>query len=72
MSLKQLTNSKILEKESIDFYNQKTSKKNISRVDINCLLIKLREKKKLQKQENLLFFGIISSIIITVGVIATL
>jgi len=54
-----------------------TNKKNIAEnietsVDINYLLVKLREKEKLQKKENLLFFGIISSIIITIGIIATL
>ena len=54
-----------------------TNKKNIAEnietsVDINYLLVKLREKEKLQKKENLLFFGIISSIIIAIGIIATL
>ena len=54
-----------------------TNKKNIAEnietsVDINYLLVKLREKEKSQRQENLLLFGVFGSIVITIGIIVTL
>ena len=49
----------------------KTIDKNHNKVDINDLLLKLRTKEKLQKKENLLFFGIIGLIIIIIGIIAS-
>ena len=72
MSSEQLTNTKFLKTESIGIDEKKTPEKTRARVDINYLLLKLREKEKFQKQENLLFFGIISLILITIGIIATL
>ena len=72
MSSEQLTNTKISEIEIIDSDKKNISEKTRNSVDINFLLVKLREKEKLQKQENLLFLGTISSIIITIGIIATL
>ena len=72
MSSEKLANIKTLKIETINIYKKNTPEKISTRVDINSLLIKLREKEKLQKQENLLFLGIISSTIITIGIIATL
>ena len=74
MSSEQLLNTKNLSHETVNFEdnNQNISKKKTIRVDINSLLIKLREKEKSKSQENLLFFGVLGSIIITIGVIATL
>jgi len=43
-----------------------------TRVDINNLLHRVREKEKLQKKENLLFCGIVGSVIVITGVIASL
>jgi len=70
MSSEQLTNTNNLKTESVDIYKKNTLEK--TKVDINCLLVKLREKEKLQKQENLLFFGVIALILTTIGIIATL
>ena len=42
------------------------------RVDINVLMAKVRNEKKKQSKENLVFFGLISSVVIIVGVIASL
>ena len=42
------------------------------RVDINRLMSKVREEEKKQKKENLVFFGLISSVIIISGIIASL
>jgi hypothetical protein len=72
MSSEKFTNTKILEIKTTDFDKKNTSKKIRTSVDINSLIIKLREKEKLQKHENLLFIGIISSIIVTMGIIGTL
>jgi len=71
MNSEQLTNIKILNTESVDIDKKNISEKTRTRVDINNLVQKLREKENLQKKENLLFFGIIISSIITIGIIAT-
>ena len=42
------------------------------RVDINVLMAKVRNEKKKQNKENLVFFGLISSVVIVVGIIASL
>ena len=51
----------------------KINKEKISkRVDINVLMAKVRNEKKKQSKENLVFFGLISSVIIVTGIIASL
>ncbi len=42
------------------------------RVDINDLLSRTREDERKQKKENLVFFGVIASIIAITGIIASL
>ena len=42
------------------------------KVDINILLGKLREEQKKNKKDNFVLFGLLSSVIIVTGVIATL
>ena len=42
------------------------------KVDINILLNKVRHEKKRERKENLLFLGLISSVIIVTGIIASL
>ena len=50
--------------------------KNIStksnRVDINDLMLKVRNEEKKEKKENLVFLGLIGSVIVISGVIASL
>ena len=53
---------------AIEINKKKTSK----RVDINVLMAKVRSEKKKQNKENLVFFGLISSVIIVTGIIASL
>ena len=43
-----------------------------SKVDINDLLSRVREDEKKQKKENLVFFGLVASIIVITGIIASL
>ena len=54
-------------------YN-KVGKGNLSnrRVDINDLLSRAREDERKQKKENLVFFGVIASLIAVTGIIASL
>ena len=42
------------------------------RVDINDLMSRAREDEKKQKKENLVFFGVIASVIALTGIIASL
>ena len=42
------------------------------RVDINKLLSRVRSEERKQKKENLVFFGVISSVIVATGIIASL
>ena len=50
----------------------KTPYKIPGRADINNLMSKVREEERKQKKENLVFFGFISSIIVIIGIIASL
>jgi len=74
MSSEQSLNTKNILHDTVNSEdeNQNISKKKTIIVDINSLLIKLREKEKSKRQENSLFFGVLGSIIITIGIIATL
>ncbi len=42
------------------------------RVDINDLLSRARNDEKKQKKENLVFFGLVASVIVITGIIASL
>ena len=52
--------------------SSKTPSKIPGRVDINNLMSKVREEERKQKKENLVFFGLISSVIVITGIIASL
>jgi len=52
--------------------SRRNHSKTADRVDINKLMSKVREEEKKQKKENLVFFGLISSVIIISGIIASL
>ena len=48
------------------------STKNSARVNINNLMSKVRADYKKQKKENLVFVGLIGSIVVITGIIASL
>ena len=48
------------------------STKNSARVNINNLMSKVRADHKKQKKENLVFVGLIGSIVVITGIIASL
>ena len=56
---------------SIDVASKNPSKIS-KRVDINKLLSRVRSEERKQKKENLVFFGVISSVIVATGIIASL
>lgn len=61
--------------EQLEIQNTKTQtieKKLSARVDINTLIAKVREEKKKQRNENLVFFGLVSTVVIATGIIASL
>ena len=50
----------------------KSPSKITKRVDINNLMSRVRSEERKQKKENLVFFGVISSVIVASGIIASL
>ena len=56
--------------------NEVSQSKNIStksnRVDINDLMLKVRNEEKKEKKENLVFLGLVGSVLVISGVIASL
>jgi hypothetical protein len=65
--------NKNLDELNTNSFSIKMNKKKISkRVDINVLMSKIRNEKKKQSKENLVFFGLLSSVIIVTGIIASL
>jgi hypothetical protein len=72
MSSEQSINIKAIQTGNIEIDSKNTTEKINDRVDINSLLIKLREKEKLQKKENLLFFGLVGLVIFIIGIISFL
>ena len=54
--------------------NQIEPKENYhqQKVDINILLNRVRDEKKREKKENLLFLSLIGSVIVVTGIIASL
>jgi hypothetical protein len=60
---------------SVDQVNNNKSNNSTSpnrRVDINDLLSRVRNDEKKQKKENLVFFGLVASVIVITGVVASL
>ena len=49
----------------------KAQKKQNLKVDINILMDKVREEKKKEKKENLIFISLIASVVLVTGAIAS-
>ena len=54
------------------FHSKNRARAPHARVDINDLMYRAREDEKKQKKENLVFFGVIASVIALTGIIASL
>ena len=64
------TQTFIIDSEDYEFENTKQDKKS-TKVDINLLMDKVREEKKKEKKENLIFVSLIASVILITGAIAS-
>jgi len=58
--------------DSIDYKISNVKYKIPGKVDINNLLFKVREKEKKEKKENLVYLGLVGSVVIITGIIASL
>ena len=72
MSGEQLITNKGIENSNADKMISRNRPKIPGRVDINQLMSKVRQGEKKQKKENLVFFGLIASVIVITGIIASL
>ena len=72
MSDDQSATVKNIKMTNSDFNSNYRAKVPHSRVDINDLMSRAREDEKKQKKENLVFFGVIASVIALTGIIASL
>ena len=57
--------------EVLDEVRENTSKERSPKVNINSLMDRVREEKKKEKKENLIFLGLIASVVLITGAIAS-
>tara|TARA_B100000003_G_C10815790_1_gene324714 strand:- start:620 stop:811 length:192 start_codon:yes stop_codon:yes gene_type:complete len=60
------------EVNSLENQTEPTKINRQQKVDINILLNRVRHEKKKERKENLLFLGLIGSVIVVTGIIASL
>ena len=58
--------------DQVNYNKISNSRSSGRRVDINDLLSRARDDEKRQRKENLVFFGLIASIIVITGIVASL
>ena len=61
-----------MSEDQVNYNKISNSKPTGRRVDINDLLSRVRDDEKKQKKENLVFFGLVASVIVITGVVASL
>ena len=73
MSTEQMSNHAIHD-QAIGYIEEprKLKSSETQKVDINILMDRVREEKKKEKKENLIFLSLIASVIVVTGVIASL
>ena len=73
MSTEQMSND-LVNDHTIGYVDdvQKVKKINNQKVDINVLMDRVREEKKKEKKENIIFLSLIAAAILITGVIASL
>ena len=69
-----MSGEQLTAKESINTSEVQSSKNSntASRVNINDLLLKVRQEQEKEKKENYIFLGLICAVITVTGVIASL
>tara|TARA_Y100001970_G_scaffold261962_1_gene345599 strand:- start:2116 stop:2328 length:213 start_codon:yes stop_codon:yes gene_type:complete len=65
-------NTMSMEVDSLKNQTEPSKINNQQKVDINILLNRVRHEKKRERKENLLFLGLIGSVIVVTGIIASL
>ena len=60
------------EVNSLEKQSEHSKVSHQQKVDINILLNRVRHEKKRERKENLLFLGLIGSVIVVTGIIASL
>ena len=58
--------------DQVNYNRISNSSSSNKRVDINDLLSRARDDEKKQKKENLVFFSLITSVVVITGIIASL
>ena len=58
--------------DQVNYNKISNSSSSGKRVDINDLLTRVRDDEKKQKKENLVFFGLVVSVLVITGIIASL
>ena len=73
MSTEQMSTN-LTQDQAIGYVDEVKQSKNLDtrKVDINVLMDRVREEKKKEKKENIIFLSLIASAILITGVIATL
>ena len=61
-----------MSEHQVNYSKLRKSRSSNRRVDINDLLSRARDDEKKQKKENLVFFGLVASVIVITGVVASL
>jgi len=59
------------EDTTLEFVRENKVEAQSAKVDINILMDRVREEKKKEKKENLIFLSLIASVIVITGVIAS-
>jgi hypothetical protein len=73
MSTEQMSTN-LAQEQAIGYIDEEKQLKklNTHKVDINVLMDRVREEKKKEKKENIIFLSLIASVILITGVIASL
>ena len=61
-----------MSEDQVNYNKVRRSSSSNTRVDINDLLSRARDDEKKQKKENLVFFGVVASVIVITGIVASL
>ena len=61
-----------MSEDQVNYNKVSKSSSSNRRVDINDLLSRVRDDEKKQKKENLVFFGLVASVIVITGIVASL
>ena len=61
-----------MSRDQVNYNKISNSSSSDRRVDINDLLSRARDDERKQKKENLVFFGLVATVIVITGIVASL